>query len=306
MRTVRQLVPGIVYHLISRFVGRQWLMSDEETRENYLRLLGRALSDSDWRCLSYALMSSHIHLAMVAGEQPLKSWIGRVHTPFAQRVNSVNERIGPVFARGPQDYAAPSHKVGELIAYIHRNPVRARVVKRARASSWTSHRAYAGLVESPRWLHIDEGLTRAGFDHTNFDRWVDSTPGDACRPELGRVRTAARLRGAIEVATPMVPRTPLVARPHAHLRIDPQMVVAITAALLRVTPMELGARGRRPVIVLGRRIAVHAARRLGVAAVDIAAALGVTPSAVSQIGTEVAEPLRESVESVVSRVSLVA
>jgi hypothetical protein len=303
MRTVRQIAPGLVYHLISRFVDQRWFLSDDDdSRENYLRLLGRAMSESDWRCLAYALMSSHLHLAMVAGDQSLAAWTGRVHGPFALTVNAQHARIGPVFVRGPKDYSVPVEKVGKCIAYLHNNPVRAHVVGRASASSWTSHRAYVGHTAAPGWLCVEEGLARAGFeDRKTFDGWVDRTPGDPCRPELGRARKLARLRGAIEIATPAGTTIPLVMRPHAHVRIDPRLVMALAAAAVGVTPMELGSRGRLPAVIAGRRVAVHAARALGVAGVDIAAALGLTPSAVSQIARATHDELRDLVTIVVER-----
>src|SRR5678815_1695229 len=128
MRIIRRNHPGVTYHLIARFVENRWFLDTPKARANYLRLLGRALVDTDWVCLAYALMSSHIHLLMIAGHETLKSWILRVHTPFAIWLNEQRERIGPVFTRGPADRAIPAERAAAVIAYIHNNPVRAGVV----------------------------------------------------------------------------------------------------------------------------------------------------------------------------------
>src|SRR5690349_742009 len=93
--------PGGVYHVISRFVAKQWFIEGEHERRVYLEMLGTALGETDWRLLSYALMSSHIHLAFVAGSTPLATWMRSVHTQFAQWVNKRHERIGAVFVKGP-------------------------------------------------------------------------------------------------------------------------------------------------------------------------------------------------------------
>src|SRR5882762_8704116 len=103
-RRPRQNSPGRVYHLISRFVDRDWFIATESERRVYLELLGRALQTSDWRCLAFAIMSNHIHLAMVAGLQALDRWIRRVHSPFAEWLNQRYDRIGSVFVRGPNDH----------------------------------------------------------------------------------------------------------------------------------------------------------------------------------------------------------
>ena len=74
MRIRRHTQPGRLTHVISNFVDRHWYLSDELERQTYLEWLGRALRRSDWRCIAYALMSSHIHLAFLPGKSPLESW----------------------------------------------------------------------------------------------------------------------------------------------------------------------------------------------------------------------------------------
>ena len=310
MRTIRQIVPGVTYHLIARFVDRQWLITSDTERERYLTMLAHALSVSDWRCLAYAIMSSHVHFAMIAGIEPLGAWTKRVHSTFARWLNAHHDRTGQVFTRGPKAIAVPPAKVGEVIAYIHNNPVKARIVARAGASSWTSHRAYAGYVTPPPWLHVEEGHALAGFEDSRaFDEWVAVTPGDPCYVKLGRIRKAARTVGALEVATPTggaSPFVPLVARPFGALRVDPRAVVSAAATALRIVPTDLFSRSRARVVVHARRVAVHASARFGIARADIASALALHPSAVTKIASRsLDEELVALCEQVVGNVALV-
>lgn len=287
MRTIRHNAPGVVYHLISRFVDRDWFFKDDEERAFYLYLLGRALVESDWRCLAFALMSNHIHLAMLAGRASLASWAKRVNGPFASWMNARHHRIGPMFVRGPKDFAIVPENEGQLIAYVHNNPVRAGVVPDARQSTWTSHPAYVGHVLPPRWLHVTEGLARAGFDdRARFDEWVNATPGDSGKVNVERVRRAVAKRGAIELGTPTggeVAVVPFIARPHAHVRPDPRRIVQITADILGMSEVELCSRRRSAIVVAGRRIATRCAKALGISGSDVAAALAITPQAVSRM-----------------------
>src|SRR5688572_4022301 len=133
-RRSRPIVPGTVYHLISRFVAKEWFIERDEQRWTYLWLLGIALRSTDWRCFSYAIMSNHIHLGVLAGSAPLRPWIHYVHTYFAEYINARRERIGAVFVRGPQRVAYRQDGAARLLAYIHRNPVRAGLVQRAALS----------------------------------------------------------------------------------------------------------------------------------------------------------------------------
>lgn len=178
MRTIRRNLPGVVYHLIWRFVDQRYFIRDHRERSVYLGMLGHALSKSDWRCFGYAVMSNHFHLAALAGRDSLASWTRRVNSPFASWMNERVQRIGPVFANSAKDFAIVPAKESSLLAYIHRNPVRAGLVKRASQSNWTSHRAYVGLAKTPSWLHTDEALARIGMTAREFGRWLDTEEGE--------------------------------------------------------------------------------------------------------------------------------
>ena len=91
--------PGAIYHLISRFVAKEWFIESSVERRAYLSMLGAAIGPTDWRCFAFAVMSSHIHLGLVAGTTPLAEWLRPMHTGFAKWTNRRRDRIGAVFAR---------------------------------------------------------------------------------------------------------------------------------------------------------------------------------------------------------------
>lgn len=175
-RRRRSIQSGMPYHLISRFVGSEYFIREEHTRRTYLHLLGAALSKTDWRCFAFAIMSNHIHLGAVAGNEPLVTWMREVHGPFAELMNERHARIGSVFVRGPNAIGVQHEGVAKLVAYIHHNPVRAGVVSRAEASDWTSHRAYRGDGKAVPWLDVHLGAHLAGFlDARAFAAWIEQT-----------------------------------------------------------------------------------------------------------------------------------
>ena len=283
MRPIRQFIPGVVYHLIWRFVDRAWFFSSDEERARYLRLLGRAITASDWSCFAFALMDNHIHLGARAGQMKLCDWTRRVNSPFALWMNERHDRLGPLFAHRVADYAVLPAKVGNLIAYIHNNPVRAGVVAHARDSGWTSHRAYVGLAPAPAWLEVDAGIELGRVGRAEFDAYVEDTPGESGIVELDRIGRAIRRLGAVEVATPSSSAIPLVARAFAHVRPEPRSLVRIVADLSGVPLALLCSQRRGPDVLVARRAAVHAGRAAGVSATDLATALGVSLTAVSTI-----------------------
>jgi REP element-mobilizing transposase RayT len=267
-RAPRHIQPGCVYHLISRFVDREWFIQKEQERRDYLELLGRALTSSDWRCLAYAIMSNHIHLAVLAGEDPLHVWIRRVHSPFADAMNRAYARIGPMFVRGPKSLLVEPTGVRDVIAYVHNNPVRAKLVDTASESSWTSHRAYVGLTVVPRWLDVQEGMMRSGFaDPADFNQWV----AHPARNELDHVH-----EDVIEnVAQP---------KREESATIDPDAIVSATAQELGISVTQLRSRRRSAIEIRGREAVVVCAQRVGLKGVETARALGVSQQAISLIG----------------------
>jgi len=309
-RTARTNVFGLVYHVIHRFADHRWLLRDDEEREVYLRMLARALGETDWRCLAYALMSSHIHLAMVAGRLPMESWTRAVNAPFARWLNERHGRIGSVFASRAKDYGFISARTGSLLAYIHNNPVRAGVVERARDSTWTSHRAYAGLVVTPSWLHVADGLHRTGFqDPKLFDAWVDETPGERCDSDLDKLRRQMRVRGEIAIGTPTADgdetMIPLVAPSYAHIRPDPQQLIGMVANVTTVGAPLICSRQRLPMIRSARTVVVMAGLATGLTQSELAAALGVSPQAVHQIARrELSDMERRVIDIVTDQVNL--
>jgi putative transposase len=196
--------PGVVYHLISRFVAKEWFIKSEGERRMYLSLLGGALATTDWTCFSFAVMSSHVHLGLVAGSDRLATWLRPMHTTFANWLNVERERIGAVFVRGPNLGTVPPDQCARLVNYIHYNPVRAGVVADPKQSDWTSHPAYVGAGRAPTWLAVDAGLALCGFSSgADFECWSscnqvsrDSLIASGVMPRLGRGRPPGASAGA--------------------------------------------------------------------------------------------------------------
>ncbi|MFO0709863.1 MAG: transposase [Sandaracinus sp.] len=190
-RTARLHCPGGVFHLVSRFVRDEWLLDRAGAREAYLQALAEAAARSSTTVLAYCLMSSHVHLVVVQGEAPLERFTKSLHGSFARWLNgSRSTRAkGPVFAGRPRTTLVEEETyLTQLVRYVHNNPVRARVVRSARNSTWSSHGAYIGRVPAPDWLHVGYVLERFGRDPRRaaerFDAFVEEGRSEPRRPEL--------------------------------------------------------------------------------------------------------------------------
>jgi hypothetical protein len=261
----------VVHHLISRFVDREYFIRTHFLRHLYLELQAKALRRVDWQLLAYAIMSNHIHLIAIAGMMPLHRWLRPVHSPFAEAVNEVRRgRIGAVFVRGPKAYPISDHRLRYLLAYVHNNPVRAKVCGSAIESDWTSHRAYLGEAEAPPWLNVSLGLELAGLSREDFNEWVndpvmraDTSFSEAAHEE--ELRLVRRADQGI-----LLPDDEL-----AHAIVD---TVSLT---IGTTSARISSGSRGPSEQLARHVAVQCSEMLGLADTRIARALNLSQQRVS-------------------------
>jgi putative transposase len=171
-RIARINISSLLYHVICRFVDGRFEF-DTQLRHDYLCRLGLALRTTDWRLIAYALMDSHIHLAMIRGTQAFSQWIHPLNTGFAQVVNRKRREsgkwtLGPVFAERPTSKVYDRNVAINLISYLHNNPGRAGIVGNPAFSHWTSHRCYLDLQKTPPFLDVNLGLHLCGLGYQSL------------------------------------------------------------------------------------------------------------------------------------------
>lgn len=324
-RIARLHVPGVVLHVISRLVNGEFLIASDAIRHAYLDRVGAALTPTTWQLLAYAIMSNHMHLVFRSGPERLSSWIQSAHTSFATWLQRTRRRLGeralgPVFAQRPTTVLIEPERAAYVIAYVHNNPVRAAVASAASDSTWTSHRAYLGLTAAPRVLDVHAGLALSGFDPSvsgsaAFDAFVRSHAGQKRDPALSASNAAPvaagvrqRLGSNVLLGTPELGSTglryPVVQSGSVSCRapfVGPaDQVLNLVATHTGVPLVKLISRGRCIEASKARRLAVVTWARLHRRPSEMAAAMAVSPSAVSQMMDE--DALRPAARELLERI----
>jgi hypothetical protein len=302
-------VPGVVTHVVVRFVdGIPFMDNVPGAREQYLTRLDRVLPDSDWALCWYCLMGNHVHLGMLAGDDPLQAWIGRVNSGWSNWINRSGRRCGrgsrgPVMADRPTTVLVPDDRAKYLAAYIHNNPVRAGEASSADASSWSSHRAYLGLTSGLASLDIARGLRYCGTTPTHdgrrrFHEYVLGRAGDPRDPELSartvaaERKTARKREGfAAELETPVLANQravyPVTFPPHAYRpRVYGSDVATFLTAFAEQTGFaarDMRERSRQGWRTNARRLALLTWRLAGRPTTELCAALGISGASATHL-----------------------
>jgi len=144
---------GALYHLLSRGnEGRDIFINDKD-RFVFLDTIGEMSERFEIDVFAYVLMGNHYHLLIRTKRANLKRamhWFGTVYT---QRFNRRHFRNGHLFqGRYKSIIVQNDAYLLQLSYYIHRNPLRAGIVKRLADYRWSSYRFYAYGRKPPDWL----------------------------------------------------------------------------------------------------------------------------------------------------------
>lgn len=147
---------GALYHLMSRGNEGNNIFIDKKDRVNFLDTIGEMAERYDFDIFAYVLMDNHYHLLVRSRQANLKKAMQWFGTTYTQRFNRRYYRSGHLFqGRYKSIIVQNDAYLLQLSYYIHRNPLRAGIVKRLADYSWSSYRVYAYGRKTPEWLATD-------------------------------------------------------------------------------------------------------------------------------------------------------
>jgi REP element-mobilizing transposase RayT len=153
VRPLRIEYPGAVYHVTSRGDRREPIAKDDTDRAMFLEVLGQALQRFDAQAWGYCLMGNHYHLVLHTREANLSRLMRQINGVYTQTFNRRHGLTGHLFQGRFKAILVDSDSyLLEVCRYVDLNPVRAQMVKRPDAYSWSSYRALAGMASCAPWL----------------------------------------------------------------------------------------------------------------------------------------------------------
>ena len=142
-RLARLVIPGMPHHVTQRGNRRQQTFFNDGDYEAYLELLADWCREEGVEIWSYCLMPNHVHLiAAPKTEEGLRRAIGETHRRYTRRINFREKCRGYLWQGRFASFIMDEPYLLAAARYVELNPVRAKLVDRARAWPWSSAKAH--------------------------------------------------------------------------------------------------------------------------------------------------------------------
>jgi len=138
---------------MSRGNDGQDIYLNDDDRKLFLETISEMSERFEVDIFTYVLMSNHYHLLVRTNRANLKKAMQWFGTTYTRRFNNRNCKKGHLFqGRYKSILVQNDAYLMQLSCYIHRNPLRAGIVKRLIDYKWSSYPIYAYAKKGPDWL----------------------------------------------------------------------------------------------------------------------------------------------------------
>ena len=148
--------PDALYHILSRGNERRPIFIDTEDRISFLEVIEEMTCRFNVDIYAYVLMNNHYHLLLktnIGNLSKSMQWFGATYT---RRFNVKHKRSGHLFQGRYKSFIIENDiYLLRLSCYIHRNPLRAKMVNRLAGYKWSSYLCYAYGKKHDGWLKTE-------------------------------------------------------------------------------------------------------------------------------------------------------
>ena len=149
-RLARTVFASLPHHITQRGNRREDVFFEDGDREIYLKWLGEYAVACGVEVAGYCLMTNHTHLILIPStEDGLQNLLKPLHMRYAQRINRARAQQGHIWQGRYFSSALDGDDLRAALRYVERNPVRARIMKKAENYEWSSARGHCGLSNDP-------------------------------------------------------------------------------------------------------------------------------------------------------------
>lgn len=172
-RQLRIEYKGAFYHVFSRGERRDNIFFDDRDNLKFLEKLWEAIDKFNLKIHCYALMANHYHLLIETPEGNLSKAMHYINTSYSNWLKSKHQIIGSVFqGRYKSILVEKESYLLTLSAYIHLNPVRAKIVNNPEKYRWSSFNDYLKIEKSIHRIFSDDILKKFSGGRNAYKAFV--------------------------------------------------------------------------------------------------------------------------------------
>lgn len=180
-RNARQNIEGQYFHIMVQGIGKEHVFPDNDSKGYYISCLQAAKEKYHAKVLAFCVMGNHAHVLLsVKNTEELSSYLKVVNTKYASYYNRTNRRVGYVFrGRFNSQLILDEKHLIYCLAYIHNNPVKAKIVQKAEEygfSSLTNYLIGRGTVdfeEAKKYYDISPENIMAIMQERTDVEWIE-------------------------------------------------------------------------------------------------------------------------------------
>jgi len=153
-RPIRIAFPGAWYHVMNRGRRAEKIFFNKSDYQAFVDLLQETTEAWNIKIAAYGLMPNHYHLLVQTPEGNISRAMRHINGVYTQRFNKRHHMDGQLFrGRYKSILVSGDSYLLQLVRYIHRNPLKAGLVKDLKAYPWSSHKPYLSVAKKWDWLH---------------------------------------------------------------------------------------------------------------------------------------------------------
>ena len=142
-RQARRVSPTGYYHIMMRGNNKERIFEKESDKNSLIESLKKAKEEDSIKIVAYCFMDNHIHLVIKSELSDLSMAIKKINIKYAMIFNKKNGRVGHVFQdRYKSEVVASDQYLLQVIRYVHKNPVKAKIISSVDSYRWSSYNEY--------------------------------------------------------------------------------------------------------------------------------------------------------------------
>ncbi|MCJ7774308.1 MAG: transposase [Desulfobacterales bacterium] len=130
------------------------IFHDNDDYQMFVDLLTETVEMWNIRVSAYCLLPNHYHLLIQTPDANLSRSMRHLNGVYTQRYNSKHSCDGQLFrGRYKSILISEDSYLLQVVRYIHKNPLKAGLVKNLADYPWSSHKGYLSIAKKWDWLH---------------------------------------------------------------------------------------------------------------------------------------------------------